>query len=87
MIENIKKAVRRDGSGNHRGRGVPRPHPSSGEYPNVDEYSTTVCGDAQKQKRPDDLRQVRESEVQIRERKFLVSGILCGYGRKKREDD
>ena len=44
-------------------------------------------GDAQKQKHPDDLRQARESEVQIRERKFLVSGILCGYGRKKREDD
>ena len=66
---------------------MPRPHPSSGEYPNVDEYSTTVCGDAQEQKRPDDLRQARESEVQIRERKFLVPGILCGYGRKKREDD
>lgn len=50
-----KKAVQRDESGNHRGRGVPRPHPSSGEYPTVHEYST-VCGDAQEQKRPDDLR-------------------------------
>ena len=50
-----KKAVQRDESGNHRGRSVPRPHSSPGEYPTVHEYST-VCGDAQEQKRTDDLR-------------------------------
>ena len=44
-----------DESRDHRRRGVPRPHPSSGEYPTVHEYSA-VCGDAQEQKRADDLR-------------------------------
>ena len=29
------------------------------------------------------FRQARESEVQIREPKFLVQRILCGYGRKE----
>ena len=33
---------------------MPRPHSSSSEYPTVHEYST-VCRDAQEQKRPDDL--------------------------------
>lgn len=50
-----KKAVQRDESGNHRGRGVPRPHTSPSEYPTVHEYST-VRGDAQEQKCTNDLR-------------------------------
>ena len=55
IIEIIKKAVQEDESRDHRGRGLPRPHPSSGEYSIVHEYST-VCGDAQEQKRADNFR-------------------------------
>ncbi len=47
---------------NHRGRGLPRPHSSPGEYPTVHEYST-VRRDAQGQKRTDDLRQTRKFKV------------------------
>ena len=86
IIEIIKKAVQGDESGDHRGRGMPRSHSSASEYPAVHEYST-VRGDAQEQKCTDDLRQARESEVQIREPEFLVPRILCGYGRKECEDD
>ena len=59
---------------------------SSGEYPAVHEYST-VRRDAQEQKRADDLRQACKPKVQIREPELLVPRILCGYGRKKCEDD
>ena len=69
-------------SRDHRGRGIPGSHSSSGEYSTVHGYST-VRGNAQEQKRVDDFRQARESEVQIREPKFLVQRILCGYGRKE----
>ena len=40
-------------------------------------------GTLKSKKRVDDFRQARESEVQIREPKFLVQRILCGYGRKE----
>lgn len=49
--------------------------------------NSTVCGEAQEQKCADDFRQARKLEIQIREQKFLVSGILCGYGREKRKKD
>jgi len=83
---NHEKAMQRNEGGDNRRRGMPRPSAPFSEYPTVHEYST-VRGDAQEQKRTDDFRQTRESEVQIWESKFLVQGILCGYGRKECEDD
>ena len=85
IIEIMKKLCKEEGGDNRR-RGMPRPSAPFSEYPTVHEYST-VRGDAQEQKRTDDFRQTRESEVQIWESKFLVQGILCGYGRKECEDD
>ena len=43
---NHEKAVQGDESRDHRGRGMPRSHSSSSEYPAVHEYST-VRGDTQ----------------------------------------
>ena len=83
---NHEKAMQRNEGGDNRRRGMPRPSAPFSEYPTVHEYST-VRGDAQEQKRTDDFRQTRESEVQIWESKFLVQGILCGYGRKDLAND
>ena len=86
IIEIIKKLCKEMKVEIIEGEACPDCISSSGEYPTVHEYST-VRGDAQEQKHPDDLRQTRKSEVQIWEQKFLVQGILCGYGRKECEDD
>lgn len=52
------------------------------EYPTAHKYST-VYGISQGQKYIDDFRPTCEFKVQIRLKKFLVSRILCRYGRSK----
>ena len=60
----------------------PRPYTYAGEHPTAHKYST-VYGISQGQKYIDDFRPTCEFKVQIRLKKFLVSRILCRYGRSK----
>lgn len=52
---------------------MPRPHTHAGEHSPEYERSA-VCGISEREKCPDDIRQARESKVQIRHRHFWCRG-------------
>ena len=79
-IGQILRKLREQRCSNNRSRSMPRPYTYAGDYPTAHKYST-VYGISQGQKYIDDFRPTCEFKVQIRLKKFLVSRILCKYGR------
>ena len=46
-----------------------------------------IHGISEREKQPDDIREMGKHEVQVSEQRILVQRILCRYGRKEHEED
>ena len=70
--------MRQEGHRDNRGRGVPRPHPHAA-VDTAEVQRVERDGVSQGEEQPDDIRQVCESEVPLRQQGVLVPWIVCGY--------
>jgi len=70
----------------HRSRMLPGPNPYAGK--DSTEIQRFIShGISERENQSDDIRQARESEVQVRKQEFLAPRVLCRHSRKKCEED
>ena len=81
---NATKAMRVEGSSNHRSGSTQRSH--SYAYIGTTEIQCRADnGISQREKQPNDFREIRKPQVQVWESAFLMPGLLCKYSRSEQE--
>ena len=81
---NVTKTMRIQGNRNHRSRGVQRSY-SHAHIDTAEIQCRADNGISQREKQPNDFREIRKPQVQVWEPAFLMPGLLCKYSRSEQE--
>ena len=84
--ENTEAVMRMEGDRDNRGRSMPGPCAYAGKYTAKD-CSIEFHGIPEREEQPNDLRTIREPEIQVQGKRILVPRILRRYGGQEQTKD